>query len=228
MLPRPVDFDGSLPLPNRKREMFARLLFEGVEVCAAYELAGFKRPRGNAQRMERDAEIQSRVSYLRQELDAADLALRTVRRRQLCEQLKAIAEVDRVDMFEEVEFVKKIGRGRNAREIKLRRIQLKPLAALTPEQRALVEGLEADGMRPILPSKLQAIALRAKLDGLDAPSKVAMTDPTGNNQAAVGPTINLLGKSIDFDNLSDEELHKMIADEHRRLGLVGNDNADSG
>jgi hypothetical protein len=129
MPPRP-DFDGSRPLSNRKREMFARMLFEGVEAGAAFELAGYKRPRGNAQRMEREPEIQSRVNYLREELDAADLALRTVRRRQLREQLKTITDVDRVDMFEEVEFVKKIGRGRNAREIKLRRIQLKPLAVL--------------------------------------------------------------------------------------------------
>jgi hypothetical protein len=114
---------GSLPLPNRKREAFARMRFEGVETCAAYELAGFRRPRGNAQRMEREEDIQSRINFLRQELDEADLALRTVRRRELRNQLKAIAEVDRVNMFEEVEFTKKIGRGRNAREITLRRIQ---------------------------------------------------------------------------------------------------------
>jgi hypothetical protein len=167
--------DGSLPMRDRRREAFARLLFEGVEVRAAYEQAGFKRPRGNAQRMEREHEVQARINYLRSELDAADLALRTVRRRQLRDQLKAITDVDRLSMFEEVEFVKKIGRGRNAREITLRRLQLKPLTELTVAQRALVEGLEADGMRPILPSKLQAIALRAKLDGLDAPTVQKMT-----------------------------------------------------
>jgi hypothetical protein len=188
-----ADCDGSQPLPNRKREMFARLLFEGVEAGAAYELAGYRRPRGNAQRMEREPEIQSRVNYLRQELDAADLALRTVRRRELRNQLKAITDIDRVDMFEEVNITKKIGRGRNEREITLRQIQLKPLAELTPEQRALVEGLEADGMRPILPSKLQALALRAKLDGLDGPNRVALTDPSGTQSAPITPTINLIG-----------------------------------
>jgi hypothetical protein len=219
------DFDGSRPLPNRKREVFARMLFEGVEAGAAYELAGFKRPRGNAQRMEREPEIQSRVNFLRQELDAADLALRTVRRRQLRDQLKAITDVDRVDMFEEIEFVKKIGRGRNEREITVRRFQLKPLNALTPEQRALVEGLEADGMRPILPSKLQALALRAKLDGLDAPNKIALTDPGGNNQAPVGPTINLFNRPL--DQLTDEELQEEVDAERRRLNLVGTDNGDS-
>jgi hypothetical protein len=148
-----ADCDGSRPLPNRKREMFVRMLFEGVEATAAYELAGYKRPRGNAQRMEREEE--------------------------------AIAGIDRVDMFEEIEFVRKIGRGRNAREIKLRRFQLKPLSALTPEQRALVEGLEADGLRPILPGKLQAIALIAKLDGLDAPTKIATTDAAGTGPGTI-------------------------------------------
>jgi hypothetical protein len=180
-----ADCDGSRPLPNRKREMFVRMLFEGVEATAAYELAGYKRPRGNAQRMEREEEIQSRLNYLRHELDATDLALRAVRRRQLREQLRAIAGIDRVDMFEEIEFVRKIGRGRNAREIKLRRFQLKPLSALTPEQRALVEGLEADGLRPILPGKLQAIALIAKLDGLDAPTKIATTDAAGTGPGTI-------------------------------------------
>jgi hypothetical protein len=92
------DCDGSRPLPNRKREMFARMLFEGIEACAAYELAGFKRPRGN-------------------------------------------------------------------------------------EQRALVEGLEADGLRPILPGKLQAMALIAKLDGLDQPTRIAPTNADGTDRA---------------------------------------------
>jgi hypothetical protein len=111
--------DGSRPLRNRRREAFSRLLFEGVEVLAAYEQAGFKRPRGNAQRMEREAEVQARINYLRRELDAADLALRTVRRRQLRDQLMGIVRLDRVEMFEEIEIIKKTGRGRNAREIKL-------------------------------------------------------------------------------------------------------------
>jgi hypothetical protein len=42
---------------------------------------------------------------------------------------------------------------------------------MTPEQRALVEGIESDGMRPALPSKLGALVQLAKLDGLDQPFK---------------------------------------------------------
>jgi hypothetical protein len=150
-LPRP-DF-GSQPLTDRRREAFARALFEGIDVQAAYKLAGFKRPRSNAQRMEREPLIQARVNYLRRELDQADLLM------------------DRLGLFEEVNITKTVGRGRNARTMTLRRLQMKALADLTPEQRALVEGIESDGMRPALPSKLGALAQLAKLDGLDQPFK---------------------------------------------------------
>ena len=105
-----------LPLiADRRREAFARALFEGIDVQAAYELAGFKRPRGNAQRMEREPLIQARVNYLRRELDRADLLMRSLRRRQLRQQLMQIATADRLGLFEEVTITKTVGRGRNAR-----------------------------------------------------------------------------------------------------------------
>jgi len=50
-------------------------------------------------------------------------------------------------------------------------LQMKALADLTPDPRALVEGIESAGMRPALPSKLGALAQLAKLDGLDQPFK---------------------------------------------------------
>ena len=163
--------DGSLPLLDRKREIFARALFEGIELGAAYELAGFKRPRGNANRMEREPLIQARLNFLRRELDEADLNMRSARRHQLRQQLTQIATADRLGLFEEVKIRKTVGRGRNARTVTLRRLQMKPLADLTPEQRALVEGVESDGLRPAMPPKLGALAQLAKLDGLDQPFK---------------------------------------------------------
>jgi hypothetical protein len=57
------------------------------------------------------------------------------------------------------------------RTVTLRRLQMKALADLTPEQRTLVEGIESDGMRPALPSKLGVLAQLPKLDGLDQPFK---------------------------------------------------------
>ena len=166
-----MESDASQPLTDRRREVFARALFEGMDVRTAYEIAGFKRPRGNATRMEQESAIQARVNYLRRELDEADLRRRAIRRYELRQQLTQIATVDRLGLFEEVKITKTIGRGRNARVVTLRRLQMKPLADLTPEQRGLVEGIESDGMRPAMPSKLAALAQLAKLDGLDQPVK---------------------------------------------------------
>jgi hypothetical protein len=168
-----VEGIGSQPLPDRRRELFVRALFEGVDAQIAYELAGFKRPRGNATRMEKEVAIQARLNYLRRELDEGDLHRRALRRHLLRQQLSQIATVDRLGLFEEVEITKTIGRGRNARTVKLRRLQMKPLTDLTPEQRALVEGMETDGVRPAMPSKLGALAQLAKLDGLDEPLKIS-------------------------------------------------------
>jgi hypothetical protein len=187
MLPLPLELDGvgSWPLPDRRREMFARALFEGLDVRLAYELAGFKRPRGNAARMEKELAIQARLNYLRRELDETDLYKRALRRHQLRQQLAQIATADRLSLFEEVEITKTIGRGRNARPVTLRRLQMKPLADLTPEQRALVEGIESDGMRPAMPSKLGALAQLAKLDGLDQPLKIVGELSVQNKRDAI-------------------------------------------
>jgi hypothetical protein len=180
-----VDGIGSQPLPDRRRELFVRALFEGMDVKLAYELAGFKRARGNAQRMEKEPTIQARLNYLRRELDESDLHIRALRRHLLRQQLIDIATTDRLGLFEEVEVTKTIGRGRNARTVTSRRLQMKPLEKLTPEQRALVEGIENDGARPTMPSKLGALAQLAKLDGLDKPDKTALTDANGNGAGTV-------------------------------------------
>jgi hypothetical protein len=164
-----IEVIGAQPLADRRREMFVRALFEGLDVRLAYEFAGFKRPRGNANRMQKEPVIQARLNYLRRELDETDLHRRAMRRHQLRQQLTHIATADRISLFEEVKVTKTIGRGRNARTVTLRRLQMKPLADLTPEQRALVEGIENDGMRPAMPSKLGAMVQLAKLDGLDQP-----------------------------------------------------------
>jgi hypothetical protein len=148
-------------------------LFEGAEAHLAYELAGFRRPRGNATRMENEPAIQARLNYLRREFDETDLHRRALRRHLLRQQLAHIATADRLGLFEEVEITKTVGRGRDARKVTLHRLQMKPLADLTPEQRALVEGIENDGMRPAMPSKLGALAQLAKLDGLDQPVRFA-------------------------------------------------------
>ena len=88
--------------------------------------------------------------------------MRSLRRRQLRQQLMQIATADRLGLFEEVNITKTVGRGRNARTVTLRRLQMKSLADLTADERALVEGIESDGIRPAMPSKLGAFAQLAK------------------------------------------------------------------
>lgn len=55
---------GSVPLTDPKREAFAQDLVAGYELYDAYVAAGFKRPRGNANRMLAEADVQARVRFL--------------------------------------------------------------------------------------------------------------------------------------------------------------------
>ena len=48
---------------------------------------------------------------------------------------------------------------------------------------------------------------RAKLNGLDAPTKIAPTDPTGEHQADTG--------AIDVNTLSEDTLRRVLRDEKR-------------
>ena len=51
---------------------------------------------------------------------------------------------------------------------------------------------------------------RAKLNGLDAPTKIAPTDPTGEHQADTG--------AIDVNTLSEDTLRRVLRDEKREQG----------
>ena len=61
-----------------------------------------------------------------------------------------------------------------------------------------------------VPAGRLAIAVmvrRAKLNGLDAPTKIAPTDPTGEHQADTG--------AIDVNTLSEDTLRRVLRDEKR-------------
>ena len=58
------DLDASKPLPDRKRERFCQELMAGTPLYDAYTEAGFARSRGNAQRMEQEPEVVTRLEYL--------------------------------------------------------------------------------------------------------------------------------------------------------------------
>ena len=62
------------PLRNPRREAFAQHLAAGTKLFDAYEQAGFTSPRGNANRLEREPEVQTRVAELRSQINPADIS----------------------------------------------------------------------------------------------------------------------------------------------------------
>lgn len=158
----PKAFDPARRLRDPKREMFCQEVVAGTPEYRAYGLAGFRRPRGNANRMLREPQVAARVGYLVERINAGNelqVALRRIRTRKI---LEAYRDVDRAEMFDNFG-------------------NLRPLDQLKPEHRDLIESIEPtkQGPKAIMPSKLMASAQLAKLDGLDAPTKVAATDRTG-------------------------------------------------
>jgi len=64
--------NGAIPLKKSKEEAFARLSVALDSIHKAYEEAGFKRARGNADRKARQPNIAARIEYL--QMEAAKLA----------------------------------------------------------------------------------------------------------------------------------------------------------
>lgn len=183
-IPATTDFDPSRPLREPGREAFCQELAAGEELYAAYESAGFKRPRGNAQRMLREDDVAKRLEYLILRVAPLDEALIGYRRLEHRRALDRIANADRLALFEEKTRYIKVGK----RRVRTRSIELKSFADLSDEQRALIDGLEVTdkgGLKVHMPKRLDARALLAKLDGLDKPSKVAPTDAAGTGPAVL-------------------------------------------
>jgi hypothetical protein len=154
--------DPSEPLPDRKRERFCQELMAGAPLYDAYTEAGFARPRGNAQRMEREPEVAARLEFLRRQVEKYEPVLLAFRRVMVRRKLDNIVDLDRLGLFEEYR-----ARGK-------RRLRLKSIDQLTPEQRAIIDSVEItkDGVKLAMPGKLAALAQLAKLDGLDRPTNI--------------------------------------------------------
>ena len=67
--------------------------------------------------------------------------------------------------------------------------------------------LFANGSVPAGRLAIATMVRRAKLNGLDAPTKIAPTDPTGEHQADTG--------AIDVSMLSEDTLRRVLQDEKR-------------
>jgi hypothetical protein len=178
------EYDGSTNHPDPAREEFVQQLASGEALYAAYHAAGtksatgepFKHPRGNAQRMLREPEVATRLKWLMDRVAALGLdeTLCAYRREQHRRALEHIAEADRLELFEEKTVRIGAGKDRNGklRYRKIRVLALKPLDSLQPEQRALIDGIEISekgAVKVLIPKRLDARAMLAKLDGFDKP-----------------------------------------------------------
>ena len=148
---------GSRPLRNPRREAYCRKIAECLPKIAAYREAGFESvsdhaARGNADKLERKAEVQARIAHLvRQEEE-----ILRAKRRRLEAWLWSVHESNYADFFEGG--------------------KLRPFEDLTPEQQAVIESLRfTEKGKPILQlySKAQANAELRKLNGIGAVTREA-------------------------------------------------------
>lgn len=174
---------GSQRLDDPGRETFAQELVATGDLYASYETAGFKRPKGNANRMLREEEVAKRVAFLYRKIAPLEAALLAYRRHEHRKALENIANADRLDLF--VEKTRYVTIGKKKR--KITQLELKPLKELTEEQRALVDVKINDkgGLEIQMARRLEARAMLAKLDGLDAPQKIAPTNSDGEGPATI-------------------------------------------
>lgn len=168
------EVDPSKPLRRTRAggepERFCQELLAGTPLYRAYELAGFARPAGNAQRLEQSDPVVRRLDYLLKKLGETELTELAIRRLKMRRQLDNFVEIDRVEML------------------------AKRPEDWTAEERALIEGRKVTqwGVEYLMPSKLAALAQIAKLDGFDKAAKVEVGGPNGTS--LVAPIINLTGR----------------------------------
>jgi hypothetical protein len=182
-----MEYDGSTslalaPFHDAGRETFCQELIAGEDLYCAYTTAGFKRPRGNAPRMQQEDVVSKRLEWLGKKIATLDEVLIGYRRLEHRRALEHIATADRLELFEEKTItlqigVKKDGKPKSRR---YKRIGLRPLKELTPDLRALIDGIEISdkgAVKLLMPKRLDARAMLAKLDGLDKPMRGELTGP---------------------------------------------------
>lgn len=182
------DYDGSTSHPDPARETFCQEMVAGESLYGAYETAGFKRPRGNANRMRREPEVSARIAWLANKVASFDEALIGYRRLEHRRALEHIATADRLSLFEDKTVSRIVGHTKDGKpkRRRYRQIGIKPLAKLTEAERALIDGLEISdkgAVKVLIPKRLDARAMLAKLDGLDKPTKVSPTNADGSGPA---------------------------------------------
>jgi hypothetical protein len=198
---RKPKFDPTLPLRNVRHEAFARARAAMEKPLRAMELAGYDKPTtGNAARLDRHPHIIARVRHFA--LSDNALELLTLRRNRIRAILESIELADRTKLVRyEDEVVTFAGEpvivdGKPL----IRKVQkLKPFDEMAEDERLLIE-IDGDKVKTIL--RLDAVAQLRKLDSLDGPEKVAMTDEHGKALGPIVPVINISGHP---DHLNDQK-----------------------
>jgi hypothetical protein len=138
------------------REKFVHNLICGMHHRDAYVAAGFAdyhSSGANALRMMRDPVVSARLDWLLREVREREGLELVLRRRRLIAVLEGLLG-ERADMFDNDGI-------------------LKPLDQLTPQQRGMIDSIRPTkaGREAIMPSRLAAAQLLARLEGFEAPSK---------------------------------------------------------
>lgn len=121
-------------LPDPRHEKYAQEIAQGKPRQEAYALAGYKKHRGNSNRLANRPEVRERVRWL--QLQAADLAQVNLAR--------VVTEVSRVGFANIQQFYKRVPAPK-VNEPNATKLVLKDLDELTPEQAMAIDGLEHDG-----------------------------------------------------------------------------------
>jgi hypothetical protein len=174
---------GSLRLSDPAREIFCQELVATGDCYVSFETAGFKRPRGNAQRLLRELEVAERIGFLYRKIAPLEEMLLLHRRHEHRKALEHIATADRLSLWEEKDrYVATVDKNGKKRRRRVRSIELKPLNKMSADERALIDGFKMTDKGAIeitIPKRLDARAMLAKLDGLDAPQKSEVGGPDG-------------------------------------------------
>jgi hypothetical protein len=178
---------GSERLTDPARELFCQELVASGDKYASFEAAGFKRPRGNVDRMMREADVAERIGFLYRKVAPLEQLLIAHRRHEHRKALEHLATADRLSLWQEkYRYTTTVDKDGKKKRRRYRVIELKPLDKFTADERALVDGFKMTDKGAIeitIPKRLDARAMLAKLDGLDAPQKIAPTNPAGDGPA---------------------------------------------
>jgi hypothetical protein len=175
----------SIPLANKKQELFARFVAGGEILTRAYELAGYSPNTGNASNLAKREDVAERIEVLKMEHERKEIEFRLAK-----QQLQTVAgNGSDEEIAEAAQIV--VWTADKVREMLAENARLAQIAG---EYKAATEALkligqslhmfdkvEADG-RNTPPAQVSLTLVSQVLDGTQEPGGIS--DPDGNNPLA--------------------------------------------